>query len=1159
MNKYILTLTALSIGLATTQSAEWYESLWDTSLAGSSSWVNSKLVYNPQVDATGVLNRGVISYATKSGSATVLPYMFVNNLCFTNTGFLNFNAPGMNFEYFKGSEAGYGNGNDTHIPMQRYQNTGIISGKGTVYTADDAVTPGFSVLAQEVIDSGVTQIQGNSVLKITGDGGKRESGRDIVGLDLRGAEYKTWGGNASSLNATGNHPSSMIKAAGVYDYAWAHDTVSSHPVTSMGHGPQSTVTVSEPDGSQETILFNVGDTSYMAYITSTWWNSPTDPKPFYQIVFVPQDEEEADGSYTKYRVTLGSSSYESAFNLQDGNSGVTYSELVQPNSNPNRQVPSITVTQYSYKAADKQTGEPVYEQLWLEDVTGGFWPEMATNAIISSLDGRGFIPDRFRIDRTQYTPDDLPEPADVLICSQKEYLDPTYPDPEDPELQDAMKVYSVEAAAACISGGNPAFLRNARVNEEGKITGFEYRIDPDNPGNAYADMDYSAYGVTVGTNAFAKQTVVDLHTSTLPGSVVINGRNAKLDDMSVKAQESISMNITNVISSKGMLLNANTINAMFRSATNGVVVVPNAFQEESRFEGGVAMYSGIYQVNFQICEEPYVEGGEEPEEPVNAIKAMADGDEEGGEGEDPEDPEEPEEPEWEDTEFKFQVFIVTRGVVKPFPVPSIPACKFYDHKPIADNLVVEAKPAEGIETSEATIGGQIDLREGFVFDAKDLTFSKESAFTFSREVNSQSFVNVENFTNYGEMYVNRLSGSVTNTSSATPSVNLYLGSIDKPYKNIFNFGTFGTVPDPMTPYESFSEISIYADNFTMSDAETGLSAILSHESAGIFADTVSLIGSKNSTEISAGNSVQIAAKKLYMSGASINARKSSLSYGGTGDITLQIADEFSDAPIGGVEGNNTLTAINGGVWVTTKPAKSSLLNTVIDLQVANRMTSRNYWAADDLGDTEAGWEDNLAVGALLLEGVGPTTYFRFYPYNDEKGLRDGGAIYVRDLYLGFVEDSDANINYDKILSLEEGMKLYYVNCYVGFGGTPVPPEDSGIQAAALTGYQWELVDKYPGTNPNVIRADNYPAWERPAPTPITGLAISQIVFNSESAGNDVVLTWNATAGANYVIESATELNGPWKTVRTVKAGSNGEISATVKADGETQFFRICAE
>ena len=800
----------------------------------------------------------------------------------------------------------------------------------------------------------------------------------------------------------------------------------------------------------------------------------------------------------------------------------------------------------------------------MEDLTGYFYQEMAENGYVQDYDARGCIPDRFRVDCRNsavsyeyfvyapwrgmpigqlalppcYKVD--PNTGEPILDENKERI-PAWTQEDAPSQSGP---YLLSVAASCLSGSD----REDNPDLKWLQRGHEYRLfDPESPdpGKALVDVDYSVYSANVGAdNAFNKKALASqgifpqpfIDTTVAPGHITISGNDAVLDNMFAEAQESITLNITNLVSAENVSLNANYVSAFFSKLKEGAPEGTTLKLEEvvspqmTRFMGDLAMYSGIYKVSFEICEDPY--DREEAKNGGDEAEAADEGDEggdEGGDGGEGEGEEEPEEPEWEDKEFYFHVVYISSSSAHRAVYPNV------------DNFVVQTElPVEVNDT--------IAVGEEFKFDTPALTL--DGTMSFPKTVVDTNFVNMVNFTNLANLVMQgqmRNSGVFTNTYNESPSISFYLGQNRSPrLENLINEGSF-----------SFSEVNLDADYMAFINGGSAAAA----NSVTLTADKMLL----NEAQLNGAIRTEVNTKELDIFATDLTGGDPN--YQTSGTIELNVTDRIYDGFNGVtniVEGSpvvqhvpqNEVTAM-GSISIPNKPAAGDLMNTRIT--ITNPRVSRNTWSGDDRGDTLDGWTDNMALGALVLKGSISGNQALRYDFTSPKA---NGALYVRDLYLG-VETSateDLTLDYGKMLTFKN-MKLYYVNCYQ-LELLPPPPGGSSTSTNAV----WVLKDKFPGKNANVVQTQNHPDWA----TPIEVLTTSSMAFSIRFASSvelsadeltvtPLELRWMAYAGSTYKVEVADSLEGGWKTFYVTEPTESGEVVIPLDPEDSMKFFRLIRE
>ncbi len=1137
-------------------------------------WVNRAVVINPQIDATTVHNYGIIYLNPPTGQ----PYFFDNVQYFYNeySGLINAIAPGLRLNYHNSATTEY----QQTEPMELYWNEGVIMGYGRSMSSmyyPPLEVPSFRFLAKNVVDSG--QIH-------TEDGQGAIDIQATENLDLWGANYSAFGGMSSGFineNAHLNNPN--IRAGGVWPYAWGHGVQEGRYVQGLGRIGMNIVGTSA-DGSTPTGAMSIRPTLRTvsdAAGESIWWDDanpkvyintasydPGDPKPFYQVVFVPGDF--IDYQFDDLGNVIGCNSY-NQFRVDFMGRGGYTDMSSQHSASP------VTVTQYLYKQTDAQEGlgKPRYQQIYWEDLTGYFYTEMAGNQLIPDEDGRGFTPDRFWVDMDnapipytyfQFDPITHAPYGFYALPSRYIWRDEVTHDiiPTDPltgeplpgpdqvpyrapawtqELMPYQGPFQVEVGFSCLNGSLTQEEDDLKWLRPGDLP---YRIDPDNPGNGRVDIDYSAYQVSIGTNAFDKVTLLhngypvapELDSSKYPGHITITGGSGEniLDKFSADAQQSVTLNITNLTSAEGVLLNANYVNAFIsrlkdpNDPNRKLVVKELVSPTMTRLQGNMAIYSGIYTVTFQISDTAYIRNPD-PEEPVEP------------DPEDPDAPEEPEEeePEWEDADFVFHLVYVGPAT-DPNAMFTVPT-DFVDTLPMVDKFHIQSEvPAEVTEI--------VELGEDFLFDTADLTLNGN--YTFPKTVTDEKFVNIRNFTNNAVLRTQgdvRLSGSYTNELNQSPAIDLLLGVNRTPtYENFINRGVI-----------QFNQVQLKADYLEFSNG----GSMASHQSSVMTAPKMHIYDGL----ARAGGDVEIHAGDLDLWEAGFEAGNALLS--GTvgsalgtaaGTITLDVPGTLNDGYNGftnseGVKvdlAKNQLFA-RGSIKMPVKPAQGDLLNT--ELEIRSVRVARNIWAGKDLGDTLEGWTNNVALDRLTLSGYVTANDGVRFDFDPPTGSSNG-ALYVRDLYLGVQAAlPTVTLDYGKMIRCN-GVKIYYMNCYLR--------EEINYLYGT---YRWVLQDSFPGVNAGIIQTKNHPDFIEAPVAGVVAATTDEMNFGIQPgepeslqvAGGELVfgnveLTWEALAGVTYEIEVAETLEGTWSPFYTVSPTVDGKIILPLSSADSQRFFRL---
>lgn len=1143
--------------------------------AVTENWVNRTVVINPQIDATTVHNYGIIYLVPPVG----YPYLFDNVQYFYNeySGLINVVAPGLRLNYHDAS----GDWNQQTGPMELYWNEGEIRGYGRSMSSGlypPLEVPSFRFLARNVVDSG--QIH-------TEDGLGAIDIQATENLDLWGAHYSAFGGYSSGfINDTANLNNPNVRAGGIWPYAWGHGVQEGRYVGGLGRIGMNIVGTSA-DGSTPAGGMSITPTLRKVLDSagqSIWWDDanpkvyineamydPGDPKPFYQVVFVPGDH--IDYQFDDLGNVIGCNSY-NQFRVEFMGRGGYADMSGQHSARP------VNVTQYLYKKTDAQEGlgKPRYQQIYWEDLTGYFYTEMAGNQLIPDHDGWGFTPDRFWVDMDnaeipyqyfQFDPLTHAPMGPYALPSRYIWRDVETHDiiPTDPVTNEPLPTpdqvpyrapawiqefvpfwgpYQVEVGLSCLAGSLTQEEDDLKWLRPGEIP---YRIDPENPDNGRIDIDYSAYQVSIGTNAFDKVTLLqsgypvvpELDSSKYPGHITITGGSGVniLDKFSADAQQSITLNITNLTSAENVLLNANYVNAFIsrlkdpNDPNRKLVLKEVVSPTMTRLQGNMAIYSGIYTVTFQISDTPYVRNPDpvEPPDPPDP--------------EDPEAPEEPEEeePEWEDADFVFHLVFVGPAT-DPNAMFTVPT-DFVDTVPMVDKFHIQSEvPAEITET--------VELGEDFLFDAADLTLNGN--YTFPKTVTDEKFLNIRNFTNNAVLRTQgdiRLSGSYTNASWELPAIDLLLGVDRTPtYENFIHRGII-----------QFNQVELQADYLEFSNG----GSMASHQSSILSSPKMHFYDAL----ARAGGDIEIHAENLDLLEAGIESGNELLASTvdsavgtGAGTIVFNVPGILNDGYNGFTNSEGTKVNVaksklyaHGSIKMPVKPAEGDLLNT--QLEIESIRIARNIWAGKDLGDTPEGWTNNVALDRLTLSGYVTVNEGVRFDFDPPAGSANG-AIYVRDLYLG-VQAALPTVTHDYAKMIRcNGVKIYYMNCYL--------LEEIDYLYGT---YRWVLLDSFPGVHAGIIQTKNHPDFVEAPVAGVVALTSDEMNFGIQPgepeslqvAGGELVfgkveLTWEALAGVTYEIEVAETLEGTWSPFYTVSPTVDGKIILPLSSADSQRFFRL---
>ena len=267
--------------------------------------------------------------------------------------------------------------------------------------------------------------------------------------------------------------------------------------------------------------------------------------------------------------------------------------------------------------------------------------------------------------------------------------------------------------------------------------------------------------------------------------------------------------------------------------------------------------------------------------------------------------------------------------------------------------------------------------------------------------------------------------------------------------------------------------------------------------------------------LAATGNVNITAANASFAFSIIDANASFFEPSVDGAIVLDVTGDLSDD---GPLSFNQWSTTDGFRIVGQRPASGDLSGTSIVSNAEAFELVQHVWAGDDLGPSEAGFSNNLALQTLTLQG-GLYSTWAF------SGLGENDALYVDFLEINGV-DVEALAD---AFEFADNFRLYFHE------SSPIPAE--------------ELDGMFDGRLVWVPRSDEGG----------DGGDTGTITAAMDSAGSSVALTWTAAAGATYRIEACDDIAEPvWVTVDTV-TNAQGEVASMSYSsdlgDGAIRFFR----
>lgn len=564
----------------------------------------------------------------------------------------------------------------------------------------------------------------------------------------------------------------------------------------------------------------------------------------------------------------------------------------------------------------------------------------------------------------------------------------------------------------------------------------------------------------------------------LAGRVMISGENLNLKNTRIQGQSLVSIQTDNLISSRGAVVDAPILNLDLASQSGTLVVQDLAKGSPSRFGGGFSIWSTTFTNFWQAQGTNEGTGGGTGGTPIDVD----------GDGE----------PDGCDTDGD--------GVIDlPGDCPADPGTggetTVTNYTAIYHVTVIENTLTSGVGVflNDLRVRGEnVDLRDQLSIDgrfsanATNLTISGALNLFTQNDLVGTDLVGLETLTNLGSLSVPGFLG---------------LGLAPSPaLKVIANHGS-----------ASATGISVGGDRV---------------ENSGIFQAN--------------GGNVQINADEYDNDGGSLNAlfdvilnandaNLSGIHSTAGGSFILNVPGTLED---GGLYFPGVIEATYG-IVLPVKPSAGSLLGTTVNLVAPQFGFTESYWAAEDLGPTLAGYENNAALGTLSLDSdIGGTLTFN--------PVDSVNAIYVQHLEISDLVYADVT----NAVVLTEGMTLYYATT----SDNVIPADLDGKVSVGGGTFRWVKDGDVgePVALVSVVRGDGLTI--RIPKALRESLSVDSdgdgLVNGADSSPFDLVVVsrvdlvgsqppyfrveWVAAPGQTYQVQSTVNLKtGVWNPVKTV--------------------------
>jgi hypothetical protein len=339
--------------------------------------------------------------------------------------------------------------------------------------------------------------------------------------------------------------------------------------------------------------------------------------------------------------------------------------------------------------------------------------------------------------------------------------------------------------------------------------------------------------------------------------------------------------------------------------------------------------------------------------------------------------------------------------------------------------------------------------------------------------------------------------------------------------------------------------------------------------------------------VRARSDLRLTAGDMLATGTDFSAGSTNGTFGNflPGALVINATNSLSD---GGASASNNWR-VTGGVRMLRAPEfPGDLLGTRIESRAGTFVQSVHVWAGEDRGPVVEGFEDNLALGRLVLDGV-LLNRFRF------RSATANNALYVDYLELrnNGVASSDPT-NYNGAFDVDSDFTIYFGDSNVapdkldGLSGGRIKwvPEFIGAQSGTNITYPNGITYRF---NAGVVRrhdrdddGDGFlndedctpiPVPEMDttgaqcpvpfAPTSVSKSAVAganvdlQIALSTD--GEAVILSWNAPADSANAVEFTDSLASPagWTALTNFINGPvNARVTVKDAASAPSRVYRV---
>ncbi len=607
------------------------------------------------------------------------------------------------------------------------------------------------------------------------------------------------------------------------------------------------------------------------------------------------------------------------------------------------------------------------------------------------------------------------------------------------------------------NGVNPAATTNGYATWAGSVNSMPSRVPvAAQAGDAFELISGGNFLFGLGTRPLDKASLTNF-----AGRVAVDAKNLNLNRARLQARGALTIRTDNLVDSRNAALEAPILSLDLNSTNE--LVVQNLIRGRSAVLGGDFYVLSLSFSNFFTATNAAT-GGTPVDSDGDGVNDGCDTD---GDGVKDVDGECPTDTGGGDTNFNafYHVTVVSSTVSAV-------------QRQFIDRLVLRAKESRLVDNAPIQKELQI-LSEKFTVEGELIGYGKTN-------LTAADMPNLKNLIVSGPAGAIKFSGSAN------------IG-IDRP-EGIATIANSGTI--------AASSLNVKAGELTSGGLLAGAGGQLTVQAGKLTSTADSKLEARFGLTLEGGD--------LQLAGEITSGKETALGETGLGIITISTADRLVD---GGSGAGVTLNT-DVGITVATKPSESDLQASTLKVVVPAISEAEVIWAGEDLGATETGFVNNLALGTLSLD-AGNLAIATF------RGAGARNAIYCRrleltDAVVGTLEDT---------LNVESSMTIYFSST------------SDNISAPVLDGF--------------IAMGGGKLVY---VPSEAAGGLIAKASFSED--GRAIRINWTARAGASYEVQTRPTAGGQWSSKKVVTNGQGKsqlmQFEEALPEGSGVQLYRILA-